>query len=190
MHTCVPYFKKQTPKQEGDSNFIYNSSIRANACDVARGLLPAATFSNVGIFGSGQAFESMLIRMNSHPLKEARVYAQMMLKELRKVIPSFLKRVDLPDRGVAWSDYFQENHEAMERIAARIETEPEPTDEVTLVEWDPDAEDKIAAAEREAVEDVRNRAVNAATTASRKLIADKHDAKADKVLAHQVIAGI
>ena len=43
---------------------------------------------------------------------------------------------------------------------------------------------------REAVEDVRNRAVNAATTASRKLIADKHDAEADKVLAVQVIAGI
>ncbi|WP_306095842.1 F0F1 ATP synthase subunit B family protein [Qipengyuania flava] len=52
------------------------------------------------------------------------------------------------------------------------------------------AEDKIAAAEREAVEDVRNRAVNAATTASRKLIADKHDAEADKALADQVIAGI
>lgn len=52
------------------------------------------------------------------------------------------------------------------------------------------AEDKIAAAEREAVEDVRNRAVNAATLASRKLIADKHDAEADKSLADQVIAGI
>ena len=52
------------------------------------------------------------------------------------------------------------------------------------------AEDKIAAAEREAVEDVRNRAVNAATSASRKLIADKHDAEADKALADKVIAGI
>lgn len=52
------------------------------------------------------------------------------------------------------------------------------------------AEDKIAAAEREAVEDVRNRAVNAATVASRKLIADKHDAEADKALADEVIAGI
>ena len=52
------------------------------------------------------------------------------------------------------------------------------------------AEDKIAAAEREAVEDVRNRAVNAATAASRKLIADKHDAEADKALADKVIAGI
>ena len=52
------------------------------------------------------------------------------------------------------------------------------------------ATDKIAAAEREAVEDVRNRAVNAATTASRKLIAAKHDAEADQALADKVIAGI
>ncbi len=52
------------------------------------------------------------------------------------------------------------------------------------------AEDKIAAAEREAIEDVRNRAVNAATDASRKLIAAKHDADADKALADKVIAGI
>ncbi len=146
VHTCVPFFEKQSPKQEGDSNFVYNSSIRARACDAARGLLPAATFSNVGIFASGQAFESMLIRMNSHPLEEARDYARMMLEELRKVIPSFLKRVDLPNRGVAWSNYYQENHEAMGRIASRIDDEPEITEEVTLVEWDPDAEDKITAA--------------------------------------------
>lgn len=146
VHTCVPFFEEQFPKQEGDSNFIYRASIRARACDSARGLLPAATLSNVGIFASGQAFESMLIRMNSHPLEEARDYARMMLEELRKVIPSFLKRVDLPDRGGAWSDYFQENHEAMERIASRIDVEIESTDEVTLVEWDPEAEDKIAAA--------------------------------------------
>ena len=52
------------------------------------------------------------------------------------------------------------------------------------------AEDKIAAAEREAVEDVRNRAVTAATQASRKLIAEKHDAEADRALADKVIAGI
>ena len=52
------------------------------------------------------------------------------------------------------------------------------------------AEDKIAAAEREAVEDVRNRVVSAATGASRKLIAEKHDAEADRALADKVIAGI
>ena len=52
------------------------------------------------------------------------------------------------------------------------------------------AEDKIAAAEREAVQEVRNRAVTAATGASRTLIAQKHDAEADRALADKVIAGI
>ena len=52
------------------------------------------------------------------------------------------------------------------------------------------AEDKIAAAEREAVQDVRNRAVSAATAASRKLIAERYDAEADRALADKVIASI
>ena len=52
------------------------------------------------------------------------------------------------------------------------------------------AEDTIAAAERQAVEDVRNQAAMAATVASRNLIRSRHDAAADKALADQVIAGL
>ncbi len=52
------------------------------------------------------------------------------------------------------------------------------------------AEDKIAAAEREAIEEVRATAAAAATKASRKLIAEKHDAEADKALADQVISAL
>ena len=50
--------------------------------------------------------------MRAHPLPEARAYADLMLAELRKVIPSFLKRVDLPDRGGAWSAYLEKNRGA------------------------------------------------------------------------------
>ncbi len=52
------------------------------------------------------------------------------------------------------------------------------------------ATDKIAAAEREAIASVRNRAVTAATAASRKLIAEKHGEDADRALADKVIAGL
>jgi F-type H+-transporting ATPase subunit b len=52
------------------------------------------------------------------------------------------------------------------------------------------AEDKIAAAERDAIEDVRNRAAAAAASASGALIAAKHDAKADKTLADEIIANL
>ncbi|MEL7445972.1 MAG: hypothetical protein AAGK02_09175 [Pseudomonadota bacterium] len=52
------------------------------------------------------------------------------------------------------------------------------------------AEDKIAAAERDAVDQVRSSAVGAAAAAASTLIADKHDAEADKTLADEVISSI
>ena len=122
-------------------------AIRAQAFDAARGLLPAASLSNVGIFGSGQAYEALLLRMRSHPLAEARSYADLMLTELRKVIPSFLRRVDQPDRGIVWSDYLEANRGAMEDLAAELfaEETPEPVPEVVLTDWDPTGEDKMLA---------------------------------------------
>jgi len=146
IERLVPYYETLYPKQESDSNFVWRSTIRAKACDDVRGLLPAATTSNVGIFGSGQAYEMMLVRMRSHPLAEVRQYADLMLTELRKVIPSFMKRVDAPSRGIDWSAYLSEITERMNDLAGEISTAPEPRPEVTLVEWDEDAELKIAAA--------------------------------------------
>jgi thymidylate synthase ThyX len=142
----VPYYETLYPRAEEDSAFVWRSTIRAKACDDLRGLLPAATTSNVGIFATGQAYESMLLAMRIHPLAEARHYADLMLTELRKVIPAFMRRVDVPERGGRWSAYLRETAAAMEEWAARIPGRPEARPEVTLVEWDPDAELKVAAA--------------------------------------------
>ncbi|MGI8755092.1 MAG: FAD-dependent thymidylate synthase [Acidimicrobiales bacterium] len=144
LPTLTDFFRDQFPKDDADSDFVYRQAVRAKAFDALRGILPAASLSNVGIYGTGQAYEALLLRMRSHPLPESRAYADMMLGELRKVIPSFLKRVDLADRGVAWSTYFGENRAAMDEIAERIfpsaVTEAEATPAVTLVDHDPDAE--------------------------------------------------
>jgi thymidylate synthase ThyX len=81
--------------------------------------------------------------MRAHALPEARSYADLMLSELRKVIPSFLKRVDLPERGQAWSDYLEGRHDAMATIAGRLLPRDLVADEappVTLTAFDPDAE--------------------------------------------------
>ena len=48
------------------------SAIRAKALDTLRGMLPAATQSNLGIYGTGQAFEALLLRLRASPLAEAR----------------------------------------------------------------------------------------------------------------------
>ena len=142
----VTYYEALFPKQEGDSNFVWRSTIRAKACDDARGLLPASTLSNVGIFGSGQAYEGLLLRMEAHPLSEVRWFGKAMLTELRKVIPSFMKRVDVPDRGGAWSEYLATNAEAMHALGGSLDGQPAPSPQVTLVDFDPDGERKVAAA--------------------------------------------
>jgi hypothetical protein len=70
-----------------------------------------------------------------------------MLAELRKVIPSFLRRVDMPERGGAWSRYFEANGKALDGAARRLfDQEPLPAGTVTLVRWDPAGEDHLLAA--------------------------------------------
>ncbi len=83
-------------------------AIRARALDSLRGLLPAATRSNVGIFASGQAYEALLVRLIAHPLPEAREAGASILAQLRTVIPAFLTRVDRPDRGLRHARYLAE----------------------------------------------------------------------------------
>jgi F-type H+-transporting ATPase subunit b len=52
------------------------------------------------------------------------------------------------------------------------------------------AEDKIAAAERAAIADIRARAVQSSTTAAASLIAQTHNATADKALVDEAISGL
>ena len=143
------FFRERFPKSPEDSDFVYRQAIRAKAFDSLRGILPAASLSNVGIYGTGQGYEQLLLRMRAHPLPEARTYADLMLGELRKVIPSFLKRVDLEDRGVAWSAYLGDTRQAMDDVAGRLFPEGTPTDPaplVRLVDFDPDGEVKLVTA--------------------------------------------
>src|SRR5437867_5468504 len=142
------FFTARFPRADGDSESVYRMTIRAKALDTLRGLLPAATTSNVGIFATGQAYEQLLLRMRAHTLAEVRDYADLMLVELRKVIPAFMRRVDLAERGGAWSSYLAETREAVREMAERVAgpTAPAPRDEVTLVDFDPDGEVKVVAA--------------------------------------------
>lgn len=142
------YVRAQFPKHADDSDLVYRQAVKAKAFDALRGLLPAAAVSNVGIYGTGQAYEALLLRMRSHALPEARYYADLMLTELRKVIPSFLERVDREDRGVVWSDYFESTREETAELVEVLFPEAtiaDPAPLVRLVDFDPDAEIKMVA---------------------------------------------
>ena len=148
------WFARRQPRADAGSDFAYRHALKAKAFDSLRGLLPSAATSNVGIYGPGQAYEALLLRMRAHPLPEARDYAELMLVELRKVIPSWVRRVDVADRGGAWSAYIGANDRAMADLAASVVPEDDGgtaqasygKPEVRLVDWDPDAEAKVVTA--------------------------------------------
>src|SRR5262245_43499741 len=54
------WFEERYPKASTDSDGVYRAAIRAKALDTLRGMLPAATQSNVGMYGTGQAYETLL----------------------------------------------------------------------------------------------------------------------------------
>ncbi|NNN08054.1 MAG: thymidylate synthase [Acidimicrobiaceae bacterium] len=140
------FLSKKFPKTPEDTDFVYRQAIRAKALDAVRGLLPASALSNLGIYASGQAYEALLLRMRAHPLPEVRQYSQMMLEELRKVIPSFLKRIDVPERGLAWSHYLEESRGATREIMTSLFDDlqtVEPDEHVRLLAFDPEGETRV-----------------------------------------------
>jgi thymidylate synthase ThyX len=99
--------------------------------------------------------------MRAHPLPEARTYADMMLTELRKVIPSFLQRVDVAERGGEWTAYLAATRDDTARVVDRLWPDDQagatdatdatgdtgdPPAELTLLDFDPEGEDKVLAA--------------------------------------------
>jgi thymidylate synthase ThyX len=119
----------------------YRATVRAQACDVLRSYLPASTLTNVGLFGVGQAFEYLLSKLYSDELSEAKDLAGALHGELNQLIPSFVKRAQV-------NDYLIETARAARSLGARTEqaAKVRPSEPVTLIDYEADAEDKILAA--------------------------------------------
>ncbi len=150
LEELTPILKKKYPQGEKQTDRAWEAIIRAKACDIVRGLLPASTRSNLGVYANGQAFEYMLVKMYASDNAEVIQYADMILHELRKIIPAFLTRVDLENRGKLWSQYIKDIHSDMNGVTKSLlkkETVALPIrhtqNEVNLITWDKDGLDKI-----------------------------------------------
>ncbi len=161
------FLKKKYPKpapkagEEPLSDRAYDSTIKAKVCDLLRGLLPASTLTNTGLYGNGRAFEYLLTRMYSSDLPEVNFLAGAMQGELTKIIPSFVKRAN-DKHGQATQDYWKgcrqkTGTEAEKNRAQSLfwslsdrgwnpERIHESMPELSLVEYDARAEQKICTA--------------------------------------------
>jgi thymidylate synthase ThyX len=104
----------------GDPGPARTRAVRAKALDLLRGLLPAASLSHMGIYATGQTYEQLVLHLLAHPLPEARQYGAWILDAVKGVMPSFVARVERPDRGGEWVEHLQRRDAAADAWVARL----------------------------------------------------------------------
>lgn len=86
--------EKKFPKEPEVSKVAYTAALRAKVLDCLRGLLPASALTNMGVYGNGRFFETLLQKLNGHNLAELQDLGKKGFQELSKVIPSFIRRAE------------------------------------------------------------------------------------------------
>ncbi|HEX7926132.1 MAG TPA: FAD-dependent thymidylate synthase, partial [bacterium] len=139
------------PRSAKTDEKAWRQSVRARTFDVLRGVLPASTVTNMGVFGNGRFFENLMTKLQYSHLAELREIGGAAYQELNKVIPSFVRRAN-PGHGhfAGYRDHARAQEKAILKSAAALPLPvPEPSKKgpwVRLVDFDPEAEAKINAA--------------------------------------------
>jgi thymidylate synthase ThyX len=137
--------RAEHPIEPGETERAWKAATRARALDLLRGLLPAATLTNLGLYGNGRAFEYLLTKLAASELPECRALATAMHAELALVIPAFVRRALDPRYGAPAAEYIAEARRRVAELAPRRGGEPAGA-EVRLVEHEADAERRVVAA--------------------------------------------
>jgi thymidylate synthase ThyX len=143
------YMMEKNPKDPEVSKSAYTAAIRAKVLDCVRGLLPASTLTNVGFFGNGRFYESLLHKLHSENLAELRDIGRMAYDELFKVIPSFVRRADVNHKThLSYSQFSEKMRHELHSLAEEAPHEAKTLESpyVKLISSDADAPAKVAAA--------------------------------------------
>lgn len=137
--------RSRYPLEEGETERAWKSATRARALDLLRGLLPAGTLTNLGLYGNGRAFEYLLTKLSASELPECRQLATEMHGELSQVIPAFVRRALDERYGAPAAARLVRTRERMSQLVPPPARAPAGVG-VKLIEHDLDAERKVVAA--------------------------------------------
>jgi thymidylate synthase ThyX len=187
---CLPHVEAWVAEEfPGEDSPARRRAVKAKALDLLRGLLPASSLSHMGIYASGQTYEQLILHLLAHPLPEARAYGRMILEAVQAVMPSFVARVERPDRGGEWVAYLEAREHAAERWVRRLGLDRDPGDgdarpSVRLLHVDGDEDALLAALLFEAAgvteEDTRIRLAALTATARAELLSDLVGVRANR----------
>ena len=143
---CVQYLPAQHPQRDQERTGAYNLRLRRIATDSCRLLLPAASLTNVGVTANARVLEHAISKLLSSELEEERELGEELRERSQSITPTLIKYADVVP-------YLSQTSRAQKQISRNAE--PEPPDSlfegsspvrVSLVEWDEQAEEKLAAA--------------------------------------------
>ncbi len=137
--------RQRYPQEPAETDRAWKAATRAKALDLLRGLLPAGTLTNLGLFGNGRAFEYLITKLAAHDLNECRDLAESLHAELSLVIPAFVRRALDPTYGRPAAERMAEARRSVAGLAERRRQAP-IAPSVRLLDHDPDAEKKVVAA--------------------------------------------
>lgn len=141
--------EKRYPKEHDVSKVAYTAAIRAKVLDCLRGLLPSSALTNMGVYGNGRFFESMIQKLNAHNLAEMQDIGKKSFNELNKVMPSFVRRGEASHKYQLSFNKFMEQMQSEIKILSNEQASELPKMQgpgVRLISYDPESPVKIAAA--------------------------------------------
>jgi len=138
---AMSYIKEVTPRDPTATERAFETACRAKACDILRNMFTASRLTNIGMSGNGRAFEYLITKLYSSGLSEAKGLGGEIHTELRKVLPSFVKRAQESEYIVARAKDMSD-FAVSERIPSTASTEGY----VRLVSYDEDGEVNVLAA--------------------------------------------
>ena len=149
VEACVDYLQGKYPQRERERHEAYRLRLRREATDSCRALLPAATLTNVGVTANARVLEHAISKLMSAGLDEERTLGEELRWQARAITPTLVKYADHnPYLAGSW----RRESKAIHAEETRADGSTTAVDggsgipSTRLAGWDPQAEEKLAAA--------------------------------------------
>lgn len=139
---CMEYLRGAHRKRSRESDAAYNLRLRRIATDGCRSVLPASTLTNVGVTANARTLEHAISKLMSAGLMEEREIGAEVREQGRSITPTLIKYADVVE-------YLEQRPERRKELTESLnpgDRERQSSDEVRLVHWDGQAEEKVVAA--------------------------------------------
>jgi len=133
------FIKKKYPQKE-ENDKLYSMISKSRACDNIRYLLPTATLTNLGMTINARELEHLVKKLLSHPLKEMRDIGREIKEKAIEAVPTLIRFAEK-------NPYTIETKKKLTEIVKKeLNQNPRSNQAVTIVNYDPEAENRLVAA--------------------------------------------